>query len=153
MTNREFYTAVIASVDNDELKAFATDAIAKLDARNAKRASKPSKKSLENEPIKASIREFLTDGSHLASEIAKGLDLSVSKVSALCRQMVGDCTLTVEDVKVKGKGTQKSYSLAQSKGLALANPFLLVQNRTYVRGRPGSWIVNKLTTNFGPGAL
>lgn len=112
MTNREFYTAVIASVDNDELKAFATDAIAKLDARNAKRASKPSKKSLENEPIKASIREFLADGSHLASEIAKGLDLSVSKVSALCRQMVGDGLLTVEDVKVKGKGTQKSYSLA-----------------------------------------
>ena len=112
MTNREFYTAVIASVDNDELKAFATDAIAKLDARNAKRASKPSKKSLENEPIKASIREFLTDGSHLASEIAKGLDLSVSKVSALCRQMVGDGLLTAEDVKVKGKGTQKSYSLA-----------------------------------------
>jgi hypothetical protein len=112
MTNREFYTAVIASVDNDELKAFATDAIAKLDARNAKRASKPSKKSLENEPIKASIREFLADGSHLASEIAKGLDLSVSKVSALCRQMVSDGLLTVEDVKVKGKGTQKSYSLA-----------------------------------------
>ena len=112
MTNREFYTAVIASVDNDELKAFATDAIAKLDARNAKRASKPSKKSLENEPIKASIREFLVDGSHLASEIAKGLDLSVSKVSALCRQMVGDGLLTVEDVKVKGKGMQKSYSLA-----------------------------------------
>ena len=112
MTNREFYTAVIASVDNDELKAFATDAIAKLDARNAKRASKPSKKSIENEPIKASIREFLTDGSHLASEIAKGLDLSVSKVSALCRQMVSDGILTVEDVKVKGKGMQKSYSLA-----------------------------------------
>ena len=112
MTNREFYTAVIASVDNDELKAFATDAIAKLDARNAKRASTPSKKSIENEPIKASIREFLADGSHLASEIAKGLDLSVSKVSALCRQMVGDGLLTVEDVKVKGKGTQKSYSLA-----------------------------------------
>ena len=112
MTNREFFTAVIASVDNDELKAFATDAIAKLDARNAKRASKPSKKSIENEPIKASIREFLTDGSHLASEIAKGLDLSVSKVSALCRQMANDGILTVEDVKVKGKGMQKSYSLA-----------------------------------------
>ena len=112
MTNREFFTAVIASVDNDELKAFATDAIAKLDARNAKRASKPSKKSLENEPIKASIREFLVDGSHLASEIAKGLELSTSKVSALCRQMVADGVLTVEDVKVKGKGMQKSYSLA-----------------------------------------
>ena len=112
MTNREFYTAIVNSNVSDELKAFATDAIAKLNARNAKRSSKPSKKSLENEPIKVSIREFLADGSHLASEIAKGLDLSVSKVSALCRQMVGDGVLTVEDVKVKGKGTQKCYSLA-----------------------------------------
>ena len=112
MTYRDFYNAVLTSTDNDELKAFATEAIAKLDARNAKRSSKPSKKSLENAPIKDSIAEFLADGSHLASEIAKGLDLSVSKVSALCRQMVGDGILTVEDVKVKGKGTQKSYSLA-----------------------------------------
>ena len=112
MTYRDFYNAVLTSTDNDELKAFATEAIAKLDARNAKRSSKPSKKSLENAPIKDSIAEFLADGSHLASEIASGLDLSVSKVSALCRQMVGDGILTVEDVKVKGKGTQKSYSLA-----------------------------------------
>ena len=112
MTYRDFYNAVLTSTDNDELKAFATEAIAKLDARNAKRSSKPSKKSLENAPIKDSIAEFLADGSHLASEIASGLNLSVSKVSALCRQMVGDGILTVEDVKVKGKGTQKSYSLA-----------------------------------------
>ena len=51
MTYREFCNAVIADTENEELKAFATEAIAKLDARNAKRASKPSKKSLENEPI------------------------------------------------------------------------------------------------------
>ena len=95
MTQREFFTAIVNSDLNDELKAFATESIAKLDARNAKRASTPSKKSLENEPIKASIREFLASGSHLASEIASGCEL-----------------LNVEDVKVKGKGTQKSYSLA-----------------------------------------
>ena len=113
MTQRDFYNAVIATVDNDELKAFATDAIAKLDARNAKRASKPSKKSLENEPIKESIANLLVDGdARLASEIASALELSVSKVSALCRQMVADGVLHVEDVKVKGKGMQKSYSIA-----------------------------------------
>ena len=113
MTQREFFTAVIASVDNDELKAFATEAIEKLDARNAKRASKPSKKSLENEPIKESIANLLVDGEgHLASEIASSLEISTNKASALCRQMVADGVLTVEDVKVKGKGTQKSYSLA-----------------------------------------
>ena len=112
MTNREFYTAIVNGTLTEDVVAKAHEEIEKLDARNAKRASKPSKKSLENAPIKDSIAEFLADGSHLASEIAKGLDLSVSKVSALCRQMVGDGILTVEDVKVKGKGTQKSYSLA-----------------------------------------
>lgn len=112
MTNREFYTAIVNGTLTEDVIAKAHEEIEKLDARNAKRSAKPSKKSLENAPIKKSIAEFLTDGSHLASEIAKGLDLSVSKVSALCRQMVDDGVLTVEDVKVKGKGTQKSYSLA-----------------------------------------
>ena len=113
MTQREFFTAIANSDLNDELKAFATEAIAKLDARNAKRASKPSKKSLENEPIKESISNLLIDGdARLASEIASSLELSVSKVSALCRQMVVDGVLHVEDVKVNGKGTQKSYSIA-----------------------------------------
>ena len=114
MTNREFFTAIANSDLNDELKAFATEAIVKLDERNAKRASKPSKKSLENIPIRAHIAGFLeeNEGSHLASEIASALELSTQKVSALCRQMVTDGVLTVEDVKVKGKGTQKAYSLA-----------------------------------------
>ena len=113
MTQREFFTAVITSEVSDELKLYAEEAIAKLDARNAKRASKPSKKALENEPIKESIANLLIDGEgHLASEIAKSLDLSVSKVSALCRQMVEGGVLNVEDVKVKGKGMQKSYSIA-----------------------------------------
>ena len=60
MTNREFYTAVIASVDNDELKAFATEAIEKLDARNAKRASTPSKTQKENAPLIEKIASLLT---------------------------------------------------------------------------------------------
>ncbi len=113
MTKREFLEMVIAEVKNDELKAFAESEIEKMNARNAKRASTPSKKALENEPIKANIGEFL-DGKEptTASEIAKGLELKVQKVSALCRQMVADEILTVTDVKVKGKGTQKAYAKA-----------------------------------------
>lgn len=112
MTQRKFYETVIKETQNEDLKTFAKEAIAKLDTRNAKRTATPSKKSVENEPIKASIAEFLADGAHLASEIAKGCEISVSKASALCRQMVENGVLTVEDVKVKGKGKQKSYSLA-----------------------------------------
>ena len=112
MTNREFYTAIVNGEMNDEIVAKATEEIAKLDARNAKRSSKPSKKSLENEPIKAKIVEFLASGSYLASEIASGCKIATSNASALCRQLVESGSLTVCDVKVKGKGTQKSYSLA-----------------------------------------
>ena len=39
MTNREFYTAIVNSDLSDEMKAFASEAIEKLDARNAKRSS------------------------------------------------------------------------------------------------------------------
>lgn len=114
MTNREFYTAIVNGTITEDVITHASEAIVKLDERNAKRASKPSKKSLENIPIRAHIAGFLeeNEGSHLASEIASALELSTQKVSALCRQMVTDGVLTVEDVKVKGKGTQKAYSLA-----------------------------------------
>lgn len=108
MTQREFYTAVIASVDNDELKAFATEAIAKLDARNAKRASTPSKTQKENEPIVKAIASVLTDEPMLASKIAELCNISVQKASSLAKKV--DRVQTV-DVKVKGKGTQKGYYL------------------------------------------
>lgn len=109
MTNREFYTAVIASVDNDELKAFATEAIAKLDERNAKRASKPSAKQKENEPIVKAISEVLTSEPMLASKIAELCEISTQKASALVKKVEGVQSV---DVKVKGKGTQKGYFLA-----------------------------------------
>lgn len=107
MTNREFFNAVISNEITEEVIAHATSSLEKLDARNAARKEKPSKKSLENEPIKARISEVLTDEPKTASEIASELELSVQKVSALLRQM----DVTVVDVKVKGKGTQKGYSL------------------------------------------
>ena len=110
MTQREFYTAVIAETQNDELKTFATDAIAKLDARNAKRASTPSKTQKENEPIIKAIAEVLTNEPMLASEIAEKCGLKVQKASALAKKVEG---VSITDVKVKGKGTQKGYFFAE----------------------------------------
>ena len=109
MTNREFYTAVIADTQNEELKAFATEAIAKLDERNAKRASKPSTKQKENEPIIKAISEILTSEPMLASKIAELCEISTQKASALVKKVEGVQSV---DVKVKGKGTQKGYFLA-----------------------------------------
>lgn len=112
MTNREFYNAIINGTMNDEIKAHAVAEIEKLDRRNASRANRPTKAQLENEPIKEKILELL-DGKEAttASVIAEGLEISVQKASALCRQMVEAGKLKVEEIKVPKKGKQKAYSI------------------------------------------
>ena len=136
MTNREFFTAIVNSDLNDEMKAFATESIAKLDARNAKRANTLSKTQKENAPLIEKIATLLTSEPKLASTLASEMGISTQKASALVKKVEG---VSVCDVKVKGKGTQKGYYFAQPKGLALANPFLLHIGRTYVRGGPVHW--------------
>ena len=111
MTNREFLNAVIANEISADVIAHAQAEIEKLNARNAKRAEKPSKKSVENEPIKVALIGLLTDEPQTASELAVKAEISVQKASALCRQIVADGNAKVVDVKVKGKGTQKGYTL------------------------------------------
>ena len=110
MTKREFLNAVIAETTNSDLASFAVSELEKLDARNAKRASAPSKKSLENAPLIAKIAESLTSEPKLASEVASELEISTQKASALLRQIEN---VSVCDVKVKGKGTQKGYFFAE----------------------------------------
>ena len=119
MTQREFYNAVIADTKNADLANFAVEALEKLDARNAKRSSKPSKVQIANEPIIKAIAEVLTSEPMRASEIAETLGISVQKASALVKKVDG---VSVTDVKVKGKGTQRGYFFAeQPKGFAV-NP-------------------------------
>ena len=108
MTNREFYNAVVANEISEEVIAHATNALAKLDERNAKRANTPSKTQIANEPIIKAISEVLTNEPMLASEIANAVGISTPKASALAKKVDG---VQVTDVKVKGKGTQKGYYL------------------------------------------
>ena len=114
MTNREFYTAIAQGAMNDELIAFAQEAIVKMDERNAKRSSKPSKTAVENEPIKAQIVEFITKRNEfcIAGAIAEALELSTQKASALCRQLVADGKLVEKEVKIPKQGKRKAYGIA-----------------------------------------
>lgn len=113
MTNREFYTAIAQGAMNDELIAFAQEAIVKMDERNAKRSSKPSKTAVENEPIKAQIVEFITNRNEfcIAGAIAEALEISTQKASALCRQLVADGKLVEKEVKVPKQGKRKAYGI------------------------------------------
>lgn len=113
MTTREFLNTVITSAINDEMTEKAQALLAALDKRNEQRKSKPSKVAVANEPIKASIVEFVTaNGQKVSSEIAEGLNISTQKASALCRQLVEDGVLKSEEVKVPKKGKVKAYAIA-----------------------------------------
>ena len=113
MTNREFFEKVEKGEITEEVKKHATEAIAKLDKRNADRKEKPSKTALANEPIKASILEYLVGKSEVvASAIGEALGISTSKASALCGQLVVEDKVVASEVKIKGKGKVKGYTLA-----------------------------------------
>ena len=115
MTEREFLTKVIAIEGiSKELSDYATESIAKLDARNDKRKNTQTKVQKENEGVMTAIVDHLTtNGSDVASSIGTALGISTQKASALCKLLVDSGKLTVADVKVKGKGTVKQYSIAE----------------------------------------
>ena len=109
MTNREFYTAIVNGTLTEDVVTKAHEEIEKLDARNAKRANTPSKTQKENAPLIEKIASLLTSEPKLASELAKEMEISTQKASALVKKVEG---VSVCDVKVKGKGTQKGYFFA-----------------------------------------
>ena len=109
MTKREMFEAIINGNINEEIIEMAKNEIVKMDEKNAKRKSTPSKVALANEPIKAKIKEVLTSEPQSASEVAEKVEISVQKASALLRQIDG---LAVSEIKVKGKGKVKGYALA-----------------------------------------
>ena len=112
MTNREFYTAIIANPNvAQDYKDFAQAEIDKLDARNDKRKNTQTKAQKENEGIMTAILDHLANGSAVASDIGTAMGVSTQKASALCGLLVKDGKVTVADVKVKAKGTVKQYTL------------------------------------------
>ena len=122
MTKREFMESVIRyacdgedvinDVNANDLIAFAQKEIQTIDERNAKRSTKPSAKQIENEAIKEKIIEAFTGKRKaLASAIGEAMGISTNKASALCRQLVAEKKMTVEDVKVPKKGMQKAYTV------------------------------------------
>lgn len=115
MTNREFYTNIKNGILTDAEKEFAAAAIEKLDATNAKRKEKASegqtKKAQENAPVVEAILAVLTNDPQSASDIAAQVGVSHNKVTGLIRPLVAAGQVSVTDIKVPKKGTQKGYFL------------------------------------------
>lgn len=115
MTKREVYEAVIANQNvSEEIRSYFEDELVKMDERNRRNAEKRAEKAKENEPIKAAIFEALGEEPKTATtirdEISGEFDVSTQKVSAMLRKLVEAGDVDKEDVKIKGKGTQKGYT-------------------------------------------
>lgn len=118
MTARDFYTAVIDVLSahdmREDLVAYAESAIAKLDATNAKRKEKTDKASLEkaaaDAPLLDALQAALTNEPKTATDLKDVIEANVQKTSSLLRALVKAERANVQDVKVKGKGTQKGYT-------------------------------------------
>ena len=113
MTIREFYKAIAASNESDEIKAFAAEALTKMDEKNEKRRNTPSKAQLANEPIKKAFVAEISAEPRTASELAAAFEISTQKASALLRALVAEGAITEATIKVKGKGKVKQYSIVQ----------------------------------------
>lgn len=116
MTDRKFYEMIIASDLSADIVEHAKNKLTKMNERNEKRASTPSKTQKENEPIKAAIMEFIAtcEKPMTAAEVfAAGVEgvNSTAKASAMLTQLANARMLVKTDIKVKGKGTCKAYSL------------------------------------------
>ena len=113
-TKRDIYNAIIAgTISADELKAFATAEIEKLDAANAKRREKNIAKREELKPLMEQILDVLADGStKFCSEIASAIEVSPQKATSVLKVMVEEKMVVKGEAKAPKKGIQKTYTKA-----------------------------------------
>lgn len=134
MTMRKYHEAVLALPNLPaDIRVKAEAELAKLDATNAKRAEKQTAKAKENEPLKAAIYEYLVaNGTKTSPEIATALsteenEVSTSKASSMCRQMVDEGQLAASEVKVPKKGKLKAYTAVLSDEMGEDDPTQVIQ--------------------------
>lgn len=112
MTQREFITKAIEANISEEMNVKGAELLEGLNKRNAQKSATMTKTQKENEVLKAEMVDKLEKGKgYLAAEIGVIMGFSTSKATALASQLVKSGKATVADVKVKGKGMQKSYTI------------------------------------------
>ena len=112
MTEREYYTKVLAIKDiPEEMKTATQERLAKLDAKNEKRKTTPTKIQKENEPIAQAILAELAKGEMLGIDLATAIGQSTSKTNGVALNLVKEGKITSTKVKIKGKGERVQYAL------------------------------------------
>ena len=112
-TRREMLNVIASGNINEDVIAWAATEIEKLDRTNEARRNKPSKKALENAPLIEALVNELTDEPQTATYFAEKFEISPQKASGLLGQIVKAGRATKVDLKIKGKGVQKGYLIAE----------------------------------------
>ncbi len=112
MTRRERLEMVIANNITEELIEECKVELEKLNASNASR--KPTAHQVENVKIGEDILALLTSEPKFVEDVLAGLDgeLTRQRVSGILTNLTKEGKVHSEDVKVKGKGKRKVYTLA-----------------------------------------
>lgn len=121
MTKREFFVKVSEGEMTEEMKDFAVEQLAKMDAQLAARKGKISEKEQAkrdaNEALaRRVVAEILGAEAKTATDIADemtemlGEEIKVQKASSLCRKAVELGLAVQTEVKIPKKGTQKAYT-------------------------------------------
>lgn len=110
---KDFMNAVIAASISDEMTAFATAEIAKIDGKNAKRRNTMTDAQKDNYGMVEYIAAGMKEGDVItAAEVATAHGITSQKASAIMQIGVKSGKFTAVDVKVKGKGKVKGYTIA-----------------------------------------
>ena len=103
MTTREYFQNVLNSHISEEMDNYSTDAISKLDARNEKRKTTPSKASVAVAERAAAIAEFFaahTDEEFTRDNIAAALNITPGQVTAGVKGLVTSGAVKREKKKI-----------------------------------------------------
>ena len=105
MTNREFYTTIASGIINAEITAFAENALAKLDEKNAKRKLSESAlaRAAETENFRSEVLAIFTADNTLlatAADVGAKLGVTTAKASGALTALVKAGSLTKEEVKI-----------------------------------------------------
>ncbi len=113
--NREVLNAIVNGTMDADIQEWAKGQIEKMDARNAKRTSKPSKVAVANAPLKEAIYNYLVenDGKFTEVELGAVIESTHNKAGSLVRQLVAEGKVSVEEVKIPKVGKRKAYFVAK----------------------------------------
>lgn len=99
MTQREFLTAIQTGTVNEEVQAYATEALAKLTAKAANR--KPTATQKENEVLVAKMFAAMETGvTYTAAQLGELIGVTTQKATALAKMLVAQGVATQTEVKV-----------------------------------------------------